>query len=59
MKRYIKHTVLASAAAMTLLCNTACIEETMPKDQAVPSQIASDSKSLEYLANSLPSFLVT
>ncbi len=59
MKRYIKNTVLASAAAMTLLCNTACIEETTPKDEAVPSQISSDSKSLAYLANSLPSFLVT
>ncbi len=59
MKRYIKNTVLVSAAAMTLLCNTACIEETTPKDMAVPGQIASESKSLEYLANSLPSFLTT
>lgn len=59
MKRYIKNTLLATAAAMTLCCNTACIDETTPKDMAVPGQIASNSKSLQYLANSLPSFLVT
>lgn len=59
MKRYIKNTLLASVAALTLCCNTACIDETTPKDMAVPGQIASNSKSLQYLANSLPSFLVT
>lgn len=49
------------AACMTLTMGgmTGCIEETTPKDQATPSQIASSSKSLEYLANSLPAFLTT
>ncbi len=59
MKRYIKHTFLTATAALTLGCATSCIEETMPKDNAVPGQIAQESKSLQYLANSLPSFLVT
>ena len=59
MNTYIKNTLLAAAAALTLCCHTACIDETTPKDEAVPSQISSDSKSLQYLANSLPSFLVT
>ncbi len=59
MKRYIRHTFLAATAALTLGCATSCIEETMPKDSAVPEQIAQESKSLQYLANSLPSFLIT
>lgn len=33
--------------------------ETYPNNQAVPGQISSSSKSLEYLANDLPSFLTT
>ncbi len=59
MNTHIKNTLLAAAAVATLCCHTACIDETTPKDEAVPSQISSDSKSLQYLANSLPSFLVT
>lgn len=59
MNTHIKNTLLAAAAALTLCCHTACIDETTPKDEAVPGQISSDSKSLQYLANSLPSFLVT
>lgn len=49
------------AASMTLtMCGmTGCIEETTPKNEATPSQISSSSKSLEYLANSLPEFLTT
>lgn len=59
MKTNIKNMLLAGTAALTLCCQTACIDETTPKDQATPGQIASNSKSLQYLANSLPSFLTT
>ncbi len=59
MKRHTKNILLAACATLTLGCQTACIDETTPKDEAVPEQIQSDSKSLQYLANSLPSFLVT
>ncbi len=59
MKRHKKNLLLAACAMLTLGFQTACIDETTPKDEAVPGQIQSDSKSLQYLANSLPSFLVT
>ena len=59
MKRYIKNMLLASAAVMTLCGLSACIDETVPTDEATPATIKTDSKSLSYLANSLPSFLTT
>lgn len=59
MKRNINHILTAMGISLTLCSMTSCIEETFPKDQATPGQISSSSKSLEYLANSLPSFLTT
>lgn len=50
---------MAASVTVTLCGMTGCIEETTPKNEAVPSQIASSSKSLQYLANSLPEFLTT
>lgn len=59
MKRNINHILAAVGVSLALTSLTSCIEETFPKDQATPGQISSSSKSLEYLANSLPSFLTT
>lgn len=59
MKRNINHIIAAMGMALGVLSLSSCIEETYPKNLAVPGQISSSSKSLEYLANSLPSFLTT
>lgn len=59
MKRNINHIIAAMGMALGVLSLSSCIEETYPNNQAVPGQISSSSKSLEYLANSLPSFLTT
>ena len=59
MKRNINHIIAAMGMALGVLSLSSCIEETYPNDKAVPGQISSSSKSLEYLANSLPSFLTT
>ena len=59
MKRNINHIIAAMGMALGVLSLSSCIEETYPKNEAVPGQISSSSKSLEYLANSLPSFLTT
>lgn len=59
MKRNIHHIMTAVGLSLTLCSVTSCIEETTPKNLATPGQISSSSKSLGYLANSLPSFLVT
>lgn len=59
MKRNINHIIAAVGMSLSLCAVTSCIEETTPKNLATPGQISSSSKSLEYLANSLPSFLVT
>ncbi len=50
---------MAAGVTLTVCGLTGCIEETTPKNEATPSQISSSSKSLEYLANSLPAFLTT
>lgn len=59
MKNKIKYIMMAASMTLTICGMTGCIEETTPKNLAVPSQISSSSKSLEYLANSLPEFLTT
>ena len=59
MKRNINYIIAAMGMALGVLSLSSCIEETYPNDKAVPGQISSSSKSLEYLANSLPSFLTT
>ena len=59
MKRNINHIIAVVGMSLSLCAVTSCIEETTPKNLATPGQISSSSKSLEYLANSLPSFLVT
>lgn len=59
MKRNINHILATVGVSLALTSLTSCIEETFPKDEATPGQISSSSKSLEYLANSLPSFLTT
>ncbi len=59
MKNKIKHIMMAAGVTLTVCGLTGCIEETTPKNEATPSQISSSSKSLEYLANSLPAFLTT
>ncbi len=42
-----------------LLGGTSCIKETFPSSSVVPDQLNKSSASLEYLANSLPSFMLT
>lgn len=54
MKKYIH---ILSVILCSVLC-AGCIEETFPSDMATPEQIQG-SKSLEYLTNSLPAYLVT
>ena len=51
--------MVAASASLALCCTTSCIEEVTPKDVATPETINSSSSSLEYLTNSLPSFLTT
>ncbi len=51
--------MMAAGAALSLCSLTACVEEVTPKDVATPEVINTSSKSLEYLANSLPAFLTT
>ena len=55
MKKYIH---ILSAILCSAFCATGCIEETYPSSLATPEQIQG-SKSLEYLTNSLPAYLVT
>ena len=54
MKKYIH---ILSVILCSALC-AGCIEETFPSDMATPEQIQG-SKSLEYMTNSLPAYLVT
>ncbi len=54
MKKYIH---ILSVILCSAFC-AGCIEETFPSDMATPEQIQG-SKSLEYLTNSLPAYLVT
>lgn len=53
----IKLNILLCAIAATVMA-AGCIDETNPTGQATPEQLTSSS-SLEYLTNSLPSFLIT
>lgn len=50
---------MTATAALTLTCVTSCIEETTPNDEATNESISASSESLEYLTNSLPTFLTT
>ena len=50
---------MTATAALTLACVTSCIEETTPNDEATNESISASSESLEYLTNSLPTFLTT
>jgi len=56
MKSKINYMWVCVAAAATMAMG--CIDETFPTDKATPEQLTSSS-SLEYLTNSLPSFLIT
>lgn len=59
MKTNIRHILMTATAALTLTCVTSCIEETTPNDEATNESISASSESLEYLTNSLPTFLTT
>lgn len=59
MKNKINHIIIAIGVAFGVLNLSSCIEETFPKNMAVPDNISSSSKSLDYLLNSLPAFLTT
>ena len=58
MRQYIKG-IAAALCGMSIFSMTGCIKETFPSSSATPEQIKSSSASLEYLANSLPSFMLT
>ena len=45
MKRNINHIIAAMGMALGVLSLSSCIEETYPKNEAVPGQISSSSKS--------------
>ncbi len=58
MKQYIK--VLSTVfCGVALLSISGCIKETFPSSSVVPGQLNKSSASLEYLTNSLPSFMLT
>ncbi len=59
MKTNIRHIMMALGVSLSLGSLTGCIEEVTPKDAATPDVINSSSSSLQYLTNSLPSFLTT
>lgn len=59
MKNKINHIIIAIGVALGVFNLSSCIEETFPKNMAVPENISSSSKSLDYLLNSLPAFLTT
>jgi starch-binding outer membrane protein, SusD/RagB family len=58
MKQYIK-VLFAAFCGATALSITSCIQETFPSSSVVPEQLNKSSASLEYMANSLPAFMLT
>lgn len=57
MKHKIDYTIYGCILAVAFMA-AGCMEEALPTDQATPEQLT-EASSIEYLTNSLPSFLIT